>query len=90
MRVLLDLCDQLDRLDALDTFGVSDVFGALVILDVSDVFDVRELTSLWFNDLIGTISHYVGAAETLFFEGCIALIIIALFAPYLWRVTNTK
>lgn len=40
--------------------------------------------------LMGTISHYIGAAETLFLEGFIALIIIALFSPYLWKVTNNK
>lgn len=38
--------------------------------------------------LIGTLSHYFGAAETLLFEGCSALVIIALFLPYLWRTSK--
>lgn len=35
--------------------------------------------------LIGTISHYLGAAQTLLLEGCAALLIIALFFPYIYK-----
>jgi len=35
--------------------------------------------------LIGTISHYLGAAQTLLIEGCFALIIIVLFFPYIYK-----
>lgn len=70
----------------LQTTASSEMRGRVISYFAMAFFGMQPLGAL----LIGTISHYVGAAETLFFEGCIALIIIALFAPYLWRVTNTK
>lgn len=70
----------------LQTTSDSNMRGRVISYFAMAFFGMQPLGAL----LIGTISHYIGAAETLFLEGFIALIIIALFSPYLWRVANTK
>jgi len=69
----------------LQTTSDSAMRGRVISYFAMAFFGMQPLGAL----LIGTISHYLGAAETLLLEGCSALIIIALFAPYLWK-TITK
>lgn len=65
----------------LQTTSSSEMRGRVISYFAMAFFGMQPLGAL----LIGTISHYIGAAETLLFEGCSALIIIALFLPYLWK-----
>ena len=65
----------------LQTTSDSSMRGRVISYFAMAFFGMQPLGAL----LIGTISHYVGAAETLLFEGCVALVIIALFSPYLYR-----
>lgn len=68
----------------LQTTSHSAMRGRVISYFAMAFFGMQPLGAL----LIGTISHYLGAAETLLLEGCIALVIIALFSPYLWKVTK--
>lgn len=65
----------------LQTTSDSAMRGRVISYFAMAFFGMQPLGAL----LIGTISHYLGAAETLLFEGCAALIIIVLFLPYLWK-----
>lgn len=69
----------------LQTTSDSHMRGRVISYFAMAFFGMQPLGAL----LIGTISHYVGASETLLLEGCAALVIIALFSPYLWK-TITK
>jgi len=70
----------------LQTTSSSEMRGRVISYFAMAFFGMQPLGAL----LIGTISHYIGAGETLFLEGCIALMIIILFSPYLWKATHTK
>lgn len=65
----------------LQTTSSSEMRGRVISYFAMAFFGMQPLGAL----LIGTISHYIGAAETLLLEGCSALLIIALFLPYLWN-----
>ncbi|MDD3342994.1 MAG: MFS transporter [Sulfurospirillaceae bacterium] len=68
----------------LQTTSSSEMRGRVISYFAMAFFGMQPLGAL----LIGTISHYIGAAETLFLQGCIAIIITAIFSSYLWRVSN--
>ncbi|WP_263832688.1 MFS transporter [Sulfurospirillum oryzae] len=68
----------------LQTTSDSTMRGRVISYFAMAFFGMQPLGAL----LIGSISHYLGAAETLLLEGCAALIIIALFLPYLWKATK--
>lgn len=68
----------------LQTTSDSNMRGRVISYFAMAFFGMQPLGAL----LIGTISHYLGAAETLLLEGCSALIIIALFLPYLWKTAK--
>jgi len=68
----------------LQTTSDSNMRGRVISYFAMAFFGMQPLGAL----LIGTISHYIGAAETLLLEGCSALIIIALFLPYLWKTAK--
>lgn len=68
----------------LQTTSDSNMRGRVISYFAMAFFGMQPLGAL----LIGTISHYIGAAETLLLEGCSALIIISLFLPYLWKVAK--
>jgi MFS family permease len=71
----------------LQTTSSSEMRGRVISYFAMAFFGMQPLGAL----LIGTISHYIGAEETLILEGCSALLIIALFLPYLWRsIQNAK
>ncbi|MBV5279563.1 MAG: MFS transporter [Campylobacteraceae bacterium] len=70
----------------LQTTSDSNMRGRVISYFAMAFFGMQPIGAL----LIGTISHYIGAGETLFLEGCAALIIIALFSPYLWKVANNR
>lgn len=70
----------------LQTTSDSNMRGRVISYFAMAFFGMQPIGAL----LIGTISHYIGAGETLFLEGCAALIIITLFSPYLWKVANNK
>lgn len=63
----------------LQTTSSSEMRGRVISYFAMAFFGMQPLGAL----LIGTISHYIGAPKTLFLEGCIALIIIAIFSPSL-------
>lgn len=68
----------------LQTTSDSNMRGRVISYFAMAFFGMQPLGAL----LIGTISHYLGAAETLLLEGCSALIIIAIFFPYLWKTAK--
>ena len=70
----------------LQTTSSSEMRGRVISYFAMAFFGMQPLGAL----LIGTISHYIGASETLLFEGCMALLIIALFSPYLWKSAQMK
>ncbi|WP_333803907.1 MFS transporter [Sulfurospirillum sp.] len=68
----------------LQTTSSSEMRGRVISYYAMAFFGMQPIGAL----LIGTVSHYIGADETLFLQGCIALIIIAAFLPYLWKVAK--
>lgn len=68
----------------LQTTSDSAMRGRVISYFAMAFFGMQPLGAL----LIGTISHYFGAEQTLFVEGCLALLIIALFSPYLWKAAK--
>lgn len=70
----------------LQTTSSSVMRGRVISYFAMAFFGMQPLGAL----LVGTISHYIGAAETLLLEGCSALLIIALFLPYLWKSAQTN
>lgn len=70
----------------LQTTSSSKMRGRVISYFAMAFFGMQPIGAL----LIGTISHYIGALETLFLEGSIALIIIAIFAPYLWKTAHAE
>jgi len=68
----------------LQTTSSSEMRGRVISYFAMAFFGTQPIGAL----LIGTISHYFGAAETLLFEGCVALFIIALFSRYLWKTAQ--
>jgi len=68
----------------LQTTSSSEMRGRVISYFAMAFFGTQPIGAL----LIGTISHYFGAAETLLFEGCVALLIIALFSRYLWKTAQ--
>ena len=70
----------------LQTTSSSEMQGRVISYFAMAFFGMQPIGAL----LIGTISHYIGASETLLFQGCMALLIIALFSPYLWKSTQRQ
>lgn len=68
----------------LQTTSNSEMRGRVISYFAMAFFGMQPIGAL----LIGTISHYIGAEKTLFLEGCVALLIIAIFAPYLWKTST--
>ena len=68
----------------LQTTSSSEMRGRVISYFAMAFFGMQPIGAL----LIGSISHYIGAEKTLLLEGCVALIIIAIFAPYLWKTST--
>jgi len=66
----------------LQTTSSSEMRGRIISYFAMAFFGMQPIGAL----LVGTISHYLGASATLLLQGGIALLIIAVFAPYLWKV----
>lgn len=67
----------------LQTTSSSEMRGRIISYFAMAFFGMQPIGAL----LVGTISHYLGASATLLLQGGIALLIIAVFAPYLWKVS---
>jgi len=65
----------------LQTTASSEMRGRIISYFAMAFFGMQPIGAL----LVGSISHYIGASATLFLQGIIALIIISLFASYLWK-----
>ena len=68
----------------LQTSSSAEMRGRVISYFAMAYFGMQPIGAL----LIGTISHYIGASETLMLQAVIALIIIAIFTPYLWKNSN--
>jgi len=67
----------------LQTTSSSEMRGRIISYFAMAFFGMQPIGAL----LVGTISHYLGASATLLLQGGIALLIITVFAPYLWKAS---
>lgn len=68
----------------LQTTASSEMRGRIISYFAMAFFGMQPIGAL----LIGTISHYIGAAETLLLQGCTALLILLFFFPSLYHAAS--